>query len=122
VFDVGVAEPQLIAALSSPSEDLQVRCASVLALLGTDPSQRSLARLALSTSNSTSLRVAAFGALAESARNHGNKLESAQIDSLVQVARDDADLVIRTAASEALGAVNLATNQASEIIRRYYGG
>jgi hypothetical protein len=43
-------------------------------------------------------------------------------NTLVKIAREESDLVIRTASSQALGAVNLATNKASEIIRGYYGG
>ena len=52
---------------------------------------------------------------------HRHLLE-AQVAELVRIARDEPDLVLRTAASQALGAVNLASNQASDIIRRYYGG
>jgi hypothetical protein len=49
-------------------------------------------------------------------------LEDNQVSTLVGIARDEQDLTLRTAASEALGAANLASNQASEIIRSYYGG
>ena len=41
---------------------------------------------------------------------------------LLRIAKDDADLTIRTAASQTLGAINLGNNKASEIIRAYYGG
>ena len=122
VFDQRVAEPALIASLSSPSEELQIRAASVLALAPTETAQRALAHVALDDANSVTLRVAVFGSLSESAKSFGNLLEPAQIEDLVRLARDENDLVIRTAASQALGAINLATNQASDIIRSYYGG
>jgi HEAT repeat protein len=122
VFDAGVAEPQLIAALDSEDEPLQVSVASVLALLPTPSSQRAIGHVAIDANRSNSLREAVFGSLAESAKNHGNLLEESQIAELVEISRDDDDLAIRTAASKALGAVNLATDQASEIIRKYYGG
>lgn len=122
VYDFAAAEPALIAALASPDERLQATCASVLALAASDTAQRSIAHVALDANNTRTLRVSAFGSLSESARNHGNLLEDEQVAQLVALARDDADLVIRTAASQALGAVNLATNKASDIIRSYYGG
>lgn len=122
VFDVGVAEPALIGALASPEERLQTLSASVLALLPTPTAQRAVAHLALDKGNAESLRIAAFSSMAESARNHGHLLEDAQIATLVDIAHEDPDLTIRTAASQALGALNLQTGKASEIIRSYYGG
>ena len=122
VYDAGVAEPALIGALSSPEERLQTLAASVLALLPTPTAQRAIGHVALDEANTDSLRVAAFAAVADSAKNNGNQLEESQINSLVDIARDEADLTIRTAASQTLGALNLATNKASDIIRSYYGG
>jgi HEAT repeat protein len=122
VFDFGQAEAHLIAALSSPDEPLQIASASVLALARTESAQRSIAHVAFDSANTRTLRVSAFGSLAESAKNNGNLLEDGHIADLVSIARDDADLVIRTAASEAIGAVNLKSNRASEIIREYHAG
>ncbi len=122
VYDVGVAEPALIGALSSTDEQLQTLAASVLALLPTPTAQRAVAYVALDDGNAKPVRVAAFASLAESAKNNANLLEESQVTELVDLAHDDPDLTIRTAGSEALGALNLATNKASEIIRSYYGG
>ncbi len=122
VFDVSVAQPALLAALEATDESLQISAASVLALLSFSSAQHGIAAVALDDGRSTSLRVAAFRSLAESAKGHGNMLEPSQIDALVETAAKDGDLVIRTAASEALGAMNLSNNQASEILRSYYGG
>jgi len=122
VYDAGAAEPALIAALSSLEDELRTLAASVLALLRTDTAQRAIAHVALDDTNTESLRVAAFASLAESAKNNGNRLEPAQIAPLIEIAHRDADLTIRTAASQALGAINLTTNEASKIIRSFYGG
>jgi hypothetical protein len=122
VFNCGAAEPALISALGADDEELRTRCASVLALIGTATAQHAVADLAFDAANSSSLRVAAFAALAESAKKHGNHLDDARVDRLIEIARDEADLVMRTAASQALGALNLADNKASEIIRSYYHG
>jgi hypothetical protein len=117
VYDLSVAEPALIDALSSGEERLQVLAASVLALMPTSTAQRAIAHVALDDGNARSLRVAAYGSLSESAKNHGHMLEDGQVAELVRIAKEEDDLVIRTAASQALGAINLATSKASEIIR-----
>ncbi len=122
VYEAGVAEPALIGALSSPEERLQTLAASVLALLPTPTAQRAIGHVALDDGNTDSLRLSTFASLAESAKNNGNLLEEAQITELVNIAHNDPDLIIRTAASRTLGALNLRTNKASEIIRSYYGG
>ncbi len=122
VYDVAVAEPALVAALASPSEDLQTAAATVLALIPNPTAQQAVGQLALDAANPLSLRVAAFDALAESAKRHGNLLAGRQVTELISISRDDTDLTIRTAASQALGAVNLPTSQASGIIRSYHGG
>ncbi len=122
VYDVSAATPALIGALSSSDELLQTTAASVLALVPESTAQRAIAHVALDSNQPESLRIAAFGSLAESAKSNGGQLEDAQITALVRIARDDANLVIRTAASQALGAINLAGNKASDIIRSHYGG
>ncbi len=122
VFNHGMAEPALIAALAGGNEELQTRCLSVLALIGTANAQQALAQAALADSNSESLRLAAFEALSASAKAHGNRLDDARVVSLLTLARDEADMIIRAAASQALGALNLTDNKASDIIRSYRRG
>lgn len=116
VYDFPRAEPALIGALASGREELQTLCASVLGQVPSASAQRSIAHVALEEARSESLRVAAFAALARSARNFGNQLEPDQVTRLLEVARSS-NLTLRTASSRALGALNLADNQASAIIR-----
>ncbi|MBI4716792.1 MAG: HEAT repeat domain-containing protein [Planctomycetes bacterium] len=122
VYNLSPAQPALIAALGAADEKLRVAAAGVLAYSPAPEAQQAIADLALDAANALALRLAGYAALADSARNYGNLLTEAQVAELVRVARDEPDLVLRTAASQALGAVNLASNQASDIIRRYYGG
>ncbi len=117
VFDFGRAEGSLIGALAQPNEALRIKAASVLALLGTPGAQKAIAQAALNDQNSKTQRIAAFASLAEAARLNGNKLDQKLVDQVVSVAETAKDLDIRTAASQALGAMNLTNNQASEIIR-----
>jgi HEAT repeat protein len=122
VFEVGAAESALIAALSSTEPKLQMLAASVLALLPAPTAQRAIAHVALDAGHQEPLRLSAFSSLAESGRNHGLLLDDGQVKSLVDIAKNEPDLTLRTAASQALGSLNLKTNKASEIIRSYYGG
>jgi len=117
VFDVRPAASALISALSASDEKLQTTAASVLALVESQEGQRAIAHVALDEKTTSTLRVSAFGSLAESAKRYGNALEPAQVDRLITIARDEKDLVLRTAASQALGALNLVDDKASEIIR-----
>ncbi len=122
VFNVSDAAPALISVLSGSDEQLQKTAASVLALIPAPAAQRAIAHVALDDKRTKTLRGAAFGSLAESARANGNLLEDAQTGQLVRIVLEDPDLVIRTAATDALGALNLTTDEASKIIRNYYGG
>jgi hypothetical protein len=117
---VDAAEPALIAALSSESEELQVKTAGVLSLCRSAQAQDAVAQAALNADRPEALRIEMFAALAESAKNNGNQLEPARVANLIQVSADDSVMTIRTAASKALGALNLSDNRASEIIRKYY--
>jgi hypothetical protein len=117
VFDLGRAEGALVGALAQPNEALRIKAASVLALIGSPGAQKAIAQAALDEKNSKTQRIAAFESLADSARLNGNKLDSKLVEQVVRVAETAGDLDIRTAASQALGALNLTNNQASEIIR-----
>ncbi len=120
VFDVRPAAPALIGALSSSDERLQKSAASVLALINAPAAQRAIAHVAISSGNSVPLRVATFSSLSESARTHGAMLEESQINELADLAKGDSDLIIRTAASQAFGALNLAGKAPSDIIRSFH--
>ncbi len=122
VYDFGAAEPALIGALSSLDERLQITAASVLALARTPTAQRAIAHVALDGGQSPTLRLAAFDSLAESAKTNGPLLEDAQAKELIRLAKEEPELTMRTAASQALGALNLRADRAGEIIRGFYGG
>ena len=68
------------------------------------------------------MRVTMFTALAEAAKHRGNHLPDDLVQQLITVAESDENMVIRTAASQTLGALNLPGNPASVIIRNQYDG
>ncbi len=122
VYDANVAEGGLTRALAGDDESLQIAAASVLALLSSPTAQQSIAKVALGDGNTESLRVAAFDSLAASAKVNANLLTEPQINRLVEMSINDPNLIIRSAASQALGALNLPTNKVVPIINKHYRG
>ena len=122
VFDVAESQAALIAALSSSDAILRRNVAGVLAYVASADAQEAVARIALDASEETTMRVSMFAALADSAKLNGNLLGADAVARLTRVAESDADMTIRSAGSQTLGALNLPGNPASEIIRNQYGG
>jgi hypothetical protein len=94
----------------------------VLGYIGSPEAQGAIAKIALDAAQPQEMRVAMFTALAEAAKRQGNHLDNDQVAKLIELAQKDENLVIRTAASQALGALNLPGNPASVIIRSQYNG
>ncbi|MFO0973369.1 MAG: hypothetical protein U1A27_08040 [Phycisphaerae bacterium] len=117
VLDVSRAERALVASLAHANEELRIKAAAALAVTGTESAQRVLAKTALDAERAKEQRIATFASLSEHAGRFGNKLDEGLVQQIVKMSRDAADLELRTACSQALGALNLANNQASEIIR-----
>lgn len=123
IFDLSRATPALVSALSNPSQALRVRCAHALALAADGRAQAGIAEGALNAERARDERIAMFGSLAESARRNGNLLGAGDlVDRLIEFAMNEPDLVLRAAASKALGALDLPSNKASEIIRAQFNG
>ncbi len=123
VYDTSKATPALITGLKSSSETLRIRCAHALALAKSADAQDAIAESALDTAHSLAERTADFGDLAESARRNGNLLGEREVVSrLIEFALNETDLVLRSAASKALGALDLPGDKASEIIRAQHDG
>ncbi len=122
VYDVSRAETALIEALQHEETDLRVLSAEGLAMIPSGAAQQAIAKQALDEANDEELRITMFEALAESGRHHGNKLDEAQLAALIKIVMTDKALSLRTAASQAFGALNVPGNRASEIIRAQYKG
>ncbi len=122
VYDFSQAETALIRVLDRPEEVLQVAAVNVLALSGSSSAQQAVARVALNERNTESLRLVAFNALAESAKMSGRMLTEDLTNQLIKIALDEPNLTIRSAASQALGALNLPSNKSGQVIDKYYRG
>ncbi len=122
VIDTATTISALVSALDADEQQLRINAADALALIDSPEGQQATCEIALNEGNNEELRLAMFNALANSAKRQGNRLLPEQVDLVVKAALETEDLVMRTAASKALGALNLKQNEASEIIRSYYGG
>jgi len=122
VFPVIDAEKGLIGLLAATDMQLRAAAAGVLGVLAQPSGQAALAKVALTASEPPDVRVRMFEALAESAKRGGNHLSVDAVKGVITAAESEADLNVRTAAAQALGALNLAGNPASTIIRNQYGG
>lgn len=116
VFDVRPAERLLVEALGHESEELRIACLRVLALLDSATAQRAIAAVALSEKSSEALRLAAFACLADSGRHFGSRLEPQGLQELVQQALKASNLVLRTGASQALGALRPPGTSITDVI------
>ncbi len=123
VYDAAKASSSLMSALKSQSEALRTASGHALALVPSAEAQEALTEYALDASRGAPERITAFGALAESGRRNGNLLGDKEVVSrLIELTMNESDLVLRAAASKALGALNLPSNKASEIIRAQHNG
>ncbi|NLX13777.1 MAG: hypothetical protein GXY44_09015 [Phycisphaerales bacterium] len=116
VCDVMVAQRALLAVLTHPTEELREASIEVLALLSSAEAQRGIARAALDSESGEELRIKACAALADSARRFGPLLDAPAFDAVLHIALQDESVALRTAASKAVGAMNLPGPQAAEII------
>lgn len=122
VFPIADAEKGLVGLLAAGDMQLRAAAAGVLGVLALPSGQAALAKVALTASESAEVRIRMFEALAESAKRGGNHLGADAVKGVITAAESEADLTVRTAAAQALGALNLSGNPASTIIRNQYGG
>lgn len=122
VFNPDTIEPALLTAFDTKDAELRTKIAGVLAYLDSDKAQRAIAAVALDADQADELRVAMFEALALSGKNNGNKLSADQVRMLLEQVQSSAKPALQAAASQAMGALNLSGNPASELIRKQYQG
>jgi len=117
IYRVDDASAALQEALKDPKRaDVASAAAVVLGELSKPDDQRALAAIALIADTDPAVRTASFIALAQSAKRLGNQLDNATIDKVVNTVGTETNADIKQAAAQALGALNLASNQASSLI------
>jgi hypothetical protein len=115
IYAVGEATETLIGALKDKRPAVVAASASVIGKLNSPEGQRALATLAL-RDGEAGARAALFDDLAESAKRTGNALDGSQVSALIKIVTSDTEGKVRTSAAQALGALNVPSNQASVLI------
>jgi len=113
IFDVRVAQADLIGALATSSGTVKSSVAGVLALLSTDTAQRALMDSALAASSEDQAML--LMSVATSARKFGNLLQPNQIESLRTLIQNSSGSTA-DAAGQAFGALGLPTSEVVKLI------
>ncbi|MEI8197176.1 MAG: hypothetical protein WCI73_14860, partial [Phycisphaerae bacterium] len=117
IYNVAETLPALSDALKDKRPEISAAAAGVLGQLNNADAQKALANVALADGVDAALRGPFLVALAESAKKTGNKLDDATIEKLIKlVSAKETEPAIKKAAATALGALNVASNQASVLI------
>jgi len=116
IYNVADALPALSEALKDKRAEIATASAAALGKMRNIDAQKALAAAALAQDVDAGLRAPFFNALTESARNVGNHLDSAAINSLIKIVSTETDAAVRVAAAAALGALNVPSNQAAPLI------
>ncbi len=118
IYDVNAALPALLTALHDSNSAVALAAAGALGQMRNPQAQLALAQRALEqeSQSAVTVRQALLLDLAASARNVGNHLSADSIDRLIRVVKGSDPAPVRTAAATALGALNVPSNQAAELI------
>lgn len=117
VFNAQTALPALVETLRTATvEELRAAAATALAWMPAPQAQRAIAGIALTAQETESLRITTFGLLADSARRFGGQLDESLMSRLMEQATGEPNLTLRTAASQAMGAMNPSVERILPII------
>jgi len=117
IVDLSTAMPALIEVTQKSSPQMRVLAAGVLAHLESPQAQRAIAAMAMDEQSDNSVRIAAFGSLALSAKINANLLLTEQIEVIYGlVSSTETDANLRSAAAGAYGALNLPSEQVKNLI------
>ncbi len=118
IYNANDALPALVRLLQSKQSELVIASGAVLGHLDNPKAQIALAKSALTTRNhSNKEQRKLYVDLADSAKQIGNHLSSKDIHKIVKVVQKVRNPKLRNAVAQALGALNIRSNQASKLIR-----
>jgi CheY-like chemotaxis protein len=116
VFDLAATRPALIAALDDPREPVKLAAAEALAVMDSAEAQQALAAQAVNAELAENVRVAAFDALTESLRRFGNQLTDQLAGQVLDVVTGEGSDELKNSAAQALGAMDLPSEQIQSLI------
>ncbi len=116
VLNPADAQQALLATLNDARPDLVKAAGEALALIGAPEAQRGLLDKAVAEQTSEDVKISLYNSLATNAKFFANQLQDAQIAALQKVVAGDSNLQVRSAAAEARGALNLPTDEATQLV------
>jgi hypothetical protein len=116
VFDLLVAQPAVMAALDDARPEIAHAAANSLGLLNSREAQAALATKAMDEKTPDEFKIILLKDLSVHAKFYGNMLDQTLIESLGKLAESAANLDVKSAAAEALGALNLRSEQIKVLI------
>ena len=116
VFNLLDALPTLLGSLEDARPEISKAGAGVLGLLDSNEPQPALLAKSLDDKAADELKVACLKGLSTSIRFFGGRLSPEQEDSLKKLAETATNPDVKNSASEALGALNLPSNESKTLI------
>jgi HEAT repeat protein len=117
VIDLSQALPALMAATKDSNQQIQVLACQTLAYVNSPNAQRAIADMAMNAAQEMPVQIAAFEALAGSAKLYGNLLPDASVTAMYALIQStETDGSIRAAAAAAFGALNLPSQRVKDLI------
>ncbi len=116
VFDLLVAQSAVIAALDDQRPEIARAAANAAGLLNSREAQASLAVKAIDEKTSDEFKVIVLKNLSTHAKFYGNQLDQSFTEGLAKLAETAMNQDIKSAAAEALGALNLRSDQIKVLI------
>jgi hypothetical protein len=116
VFDLLVAQPAVMMALDDQRPEIAKAAANVLGLLNSREAQAALATKSVDDKTQDEFKIILLKNLSVHAKFNGNLIDQGLIESLAKLAESAANLDVKSAAAEALGALNLRSEQIKALI------
>ncbi len=117
VYDLTVAEQPLLHAVANDSRNDVVQAVGrVLGLIESKNAQLALLAEAADAQTADEVKISLYNSLATNARFFGNQLTSEETRPLQDEVKNSRNQLVRNAAAEAHGALNLPADQAKELI------
>ncbi len=117
VIDLSAAQDALIKAVKTNTGEIRAIAIQILAAFSSPVAQRTVADAALAEDNPVDVRLAAFDALAASAKLNGNLLDDEKINAVYSLIDSEKTAPqLRSAAASAYGALNLPSQKVKNLI------
>lgn len=116
VLDILTIEPTLLSSLGDSRVELAKAAAQVVGLLDSAKAQAALAEKAIDEKTPDDVKIPMYKALAANVKFFGGRLDEAKIDTLRKAASNEKTPDVKAAAAEALGSLNLTTEQVKPLI------